>query len=93
VRRLLLIIFLTLFGLGVGLAVGALLMRRVDRAARAMRPSSVADRAVHAIGGVRQRVTGAVDAAGRAAAQRQAELRAEFDVPTVRETLRGGGPA
>ena len=86
-RRLITTFFLLLFGLGVGLAVGAIEMRRVDKAAQAMTPKALARRAGRAAVTTRHRLVGAWDEARSAAAEREAELRAEFNVPTARQLL------
>lgn len=81
------IIFLTLFGLGIGLAIGVILMRRVDRAAAKATPGNVADQVLKAGTRIANRVRVAAGEAGRAAADREAELREQFDVPTTAAAL------
>ena len=88
--RLLFRIFLLLFGLGAGLVVGALVMRRVDRAAQALAPQNLARRAGRGVVTARHRLTDALDEARRAAAEREAELRAEHGIaPLVDPQGRG----
>lgn len=88
-RRLFLTIFLTLFGLGIGLAVGAVLMHRWERqtarTASQLNPENVATEIGNAVGGLRHRWAIVRTAASRAAAEREAELRDRFGVPTVAE--------
>lgn len=80
-RRLLLLIFLTLFGLGVGLALGAITMRRVDKAASKVAPENIADQAVRTVTVVRARLRDAIDEGSRARAETEADLRERFNVP------------
>lgn len=88
-RRLFLTIFLTLFGLGVGLAVGAILMRRWEkttaRTASQISPDNVAVEVGNWIGGLRHRWNVMRAAGAQAAADREAELRERYGVPTVAE--------
>lgn len=86
-RKLLFASSVTVFGLGVGVVVGIVLMRRVDRAATAMKPTNLADRGARAAFTVRDRIVGALDEGARVAAEREAQLRAEYVVPTFEETL------
>lgn len=82
-------IFSLMFGLGLGLALGMLLMRRVDRAAQAVAPNNLAHQAGRAAGGMTVRLQDAWAESRRVAAEREAELRAEFNVPTARDILAG----
>lgn len=88
-RRLLLTIFLTLFGLGIGLVVGAVLMRRWEqtsaRTASRLTPEAVATEAGRTWATVRHRARVVAEVASRAAAEREAELRQRFGVPTIAE--------
>lgn len=86
-RRLLLIIFLTLFGLGIGLAIGAILMRRVDQAAAKVAPENLADQAARYAASLGERFREAVAEGSQAAAETEAELRARYGVPTVEEAM------
>lgn len=86
-RRLFRASFLTVLGLGTGLAVGAILMRRVDRAAAQMKPANMADRLTRNAAELGARVRGAMSEAAAAAQARESELRREFDVPTVGEAV------
>jgi outer membrane murein-binding lipoprotein Lpp len=90
VRRLLLLIFFTLFGLGIGLVVGAIFMRRVDHAASKMSPENVAEQVVHAAATARERLRAAAAEASRAKQETEAQLRTRFRVPTVEEAARTG---
>lgn len=80
-------IFLLFFGLGLGLLVGAFLVRKMDEASQAVAPANVARNAGRAAGGLLNRLRDAAEETARVAAIREAELRAEFNVPTVREAL------
>jgi hypothetical protein len=80
-------IFLLFFGLGLGLLVGAFVVRKMDEASQAVAPTNVARNAGRAAGGFLNRLRDAAEETARVAAIREAELRAEFDVPTVREAL------
>lgn len=91
-RKLLLFIFLTLFGLGIGLAIGAILMRRVDRAAAQVRPDNLAAAAAGKAVEWRERLNVAMEAGARAAAEKEAELRQEYGVPTMSEVARQHRP-
>ncbi|MBW3659427.1 MAG: hypothetical protein KY457_12365 [Actinobacteria bacterium] len=78
-------IFTLFFGLGVGLLVGAFVVKRIDDATRAVAPANLAHRAGRSVGGLSGAFRRAVDEGKRAAAAREAELRAEFNVPTARD--------
>lgn len=82
-------IFLLFFGLGLGLFVGAVVVRKVDEASQAVAPTNVARNAGRAAGGFVERLREAAIETNRAAAAREAELRAEWNVPTMRQALRG----
>lgn len=88
-RRLLLLIFLTLFGMGIGLIAGAIVMRRVDRAAAKVAPETVMDQVVQGAASLRTRWRAAVAAGSAAATETEAQLRARYDVPTVEEAAAG----
>lgn len=81
--------FFASVGLGAGLLVGAYVVRRMDEASRAVAPGNLAHQAGRAAGGVADRFRAAVEEGRAAAAEREAELRAQWQVPTVRETLEG----
>ncbi|HVM19231.1 MAG TPA: hypothetical protein VM307_04655 [Egibacteraceae bacterium] len=71
-------LFFAMLGLGAGVAIGVVVVRKVERAQRAMRPDNLAASAAARAGGVRGRLAAAVDQ-GRAAAQaKEAELRAVY---------------
>jgi hypothetical protein len=74
-------------GLGAGLLIGAYVVRRLDEAQRAVAPSNLAGNAGRAAGSFAGRVRAASEEARAAAAAREAELRATFDVPSVRSAL------
>jgi hypothetical protein len=76
-------IFTLFFGLGLGLLVGGFIVKRVDDASRAVAPANLAHRAGRSVGGLSEAVRRAVDEGRRAAAAREAELRAEYAVPTA----------
>ena len=80
-------IFTLFFGLGLGLLVGAFVVRRVDEATQAVAPNNVARNAGRAAGSFADRLKVAVDEGRRAANAREAELRATFDIPSVGQAL------
>lgn len=80
-------LFTLTLGLGAGLLVGGYVVRRVDRAARAAHPVALADRAGRAAGTFGSRVQLAAEAGRAAAADREAQLRRDWDVPPLRVAL------
>jgi hypothetical protein len=79
--------FALTLGLGAGLLVGGYVVRRIDRATRAAHPVQLADRAGHAAGNFSSRLQLAAAAGRAAAADREAQLRREWDVTPVRDAL------
>ena len=79
--------FTLALGLGAGVVVGAYVVRRLDDAQRAVQPTTLAGNAGRAAAGLGERLRAATDAGRIAAAEREAELRGRFDVPSLRETL------
>jgi hypothetical protein len=84
------LIFLTLFGLGIGLVVGAILMRRVDQTAAKFAPENLLEQASQAAVTARFRLRDAIAEGSRAASETEAELRTRFGVPTVKEAAERG---
>ena len=82
-------IFLLFFGLGLGLLVGAFVVKRIDEASQAVAPSNVARNAGRAAGGFMTRLQDAAAETRAVAAEREAELRAQYGVPTMRQALQG----
>lgn len=82
-------IFSLFFGLGLGLLVGAFVIRRMDQASRAVRPDSLAAAAGRAAGGLSTRLRAALDETRRVAAEREAELRAQFQIPDLTDLAPG----
>lgn len=80
-------IFLLFFGLGLGMLVGAFVVRKMEEASQAVAPTNVARTAGRVAGGFLNRLRDAAEETSRVAAIREAELRAEFAIPTVREAL------
>ncbi len=80
-RRAATALVLALFGAGAGLAVGAILMRRIDRATARVAPSNLVEQATRAW----DRLKVAFEEGERGAAEREADLRREFNVPSVRQ--------
>ena len=80
-------IFFTFLGLGIGLFIGAFVVRRMDAASRAVAPGTLAHQAGRVAGTLVDRVRAAVAEGRQAMREREAELRAEYQVPHVRETL------
>ncbi len=84
-RRVATTLVLALVGVGAGLAVGAILMRRLDRATARLAPRSLAAQTTRAAANVRDRLKAAFEEGELSAAEREADLRREFNVPSVRE--------
>ncbi len=82
-------LFLLVFGLGLGLVVGAIIMKRVDDAAKSVSPSNLASSAGKAAGTLADRLRAAADETRRVAAEKEAELRTQFNVPTASDLLQG----
>lgn len=66
-------LFFAMLGLGGGLALGVLAMRKVERTQKALAPGAIVD----AVGG---RIRAAVEAGRAAMAAKEAELRAEHGI-------------
>lgn len=81
--------FSVAIGLGAGLLVGAYVVRRMDEASQAVAPANLAAQAGRAAGSFAERLRAAVDEGRLAAAEREAELRGQFDVPSVRDAVGG----
>ena len=81
--------FTLALGLGAGLLVGAYVVRRLDEAQRAVAPANLAGQAGRAAGGFAERMRLAAAEGRAAAAEREAELRSRFDVPSVRDAVSG----
>lgn len=71
--------FALALGLGAGLLVGGYVVHRIDRATRAAHPVQVGDRAGRAAGGFLTRVQDAAVAGRAAAADREAQLRRDWE--------------
>jgi len=82
-------IFSTSLGLGIGLLVGAYVVRRLDEASRAVAPTNLAQQAGRAAGGAAERLRTAAAQGRQAMAAKETELRSAYDVPSLRETLGG----
>ena len=82
-------VFTLALGLGAGLLVGAYVVRRLDEAQRAVAPANLAGQAGRAAGGFAERMRLAAAAGRTAAAEREAELRSQFHVPSVRDAVSG----
>ncbi len=79
--------FTLALGLGAGVIVGAYIVRRLDDAQRAVQPTNLAGNAGRAAASFSDRLKAAAAEGRVAAAEREAELRGRFDVPSLRETL------
>ena len=77
-------------GLGAGLLIGAYVVRRMDEASQAVAPVNLANQAGRVAGGFAERLREAVEEGRGAAAEREADLRGRFDVPSVRDAVSGG---
>jgi hypothetical protein len=82
-------VFSLALGLGAGLLIGAYVIRRLDEAQQAVAPTTLAGQAGRAAATLTERFKEAAAAGREAAAAREAELRARFEVPSVREALGG----
>lgn len=82
-------VFSLALGLGTGLVIGVYVVRQLEQAQRAVAPTTLAGQAGRAAGTFAARLREATDEGRRAAAAREAELRASFDIPSVREALGG----
>jgi hypothetical protein len=80
-------IFSIFLGLGIGLLVGAFVVRRLDEATRAASPANLAGQAGRAAGGLAERARAAIEEGRAAMAEREAELRTEHHVAPLRDTL------
>lgn len=74
-------------GLGAGLLIGAYVVKRLDDAQKAVAPAHLAGQAGRAAGTLVERYQEARLEGRSAAAEREAELRNRFDVPSVRRAL------
>ena len=81
--------FSVALGLGAGLLIGAYVIKRLDEAQQAVAPTHLAGQAGRAAASLGERFREAAAAGREAAAAREAELRAQYHVPGVREALRG----
>jgi hypothetical protein len=82
-------VFSLALGLGAGLVIGAYVVRRLDQAQQAVAPANLAGQAGRAAGTFAERVRHASEEGRKAAAEREAELRGQYDVPSVRQALGG----
>jgi hypothetical protein len=73
--------FWTLFGLGMGAAVGIGVMRWAGRTAERLTPRSMSQRSLDLAQDWRERLTNALDEGRAAMAEREAELRAQLVEP------------
>lgn len=83
-------IFTLFFGLGLGLLVGAFVVKRLDEASKAVAPNNVARNAGRAAGSFGNRLKDAMAEGRRVANEREAELRADYDIPSVSRALGRG---
>ncbi len=82
-------VFTLALGLGAGLVIGAYVVRRLDDASRAMAPTSLAGQAGRAAGNLAEQARAALEQGRLAAADREGELRGQYEVPRVRDALHG----
>ncbi len=71
-------LFFAMLGLGAGVVIGAIVVRKVERTGRALRPENLAATAASRAGGARGRFAAAVEMGRAAAAEKEAELRAVY---------------
>ncbi|MFP4149659.1 MAG: hypothetical protein ACLFV0_09225 [Nitriliruptoraceae bacterium] len=81
-------LFTLTLGLGAGVVVGVYLVRRLDQAQQAVQPSTLAGNAGRAAAGLGTRLQAALAEGRVAAAEREADLRSRFDVPSLGTALR-----
>jgi hypothetical protein len=74
-------IFWTLFGLGMGAAIGIGVMRWASRTAERLTPRSLGQRTLEAAAQWRERLADALEEGRAAMAEREAELRAQLVEP------------
>jgi hypothetical protein len=74
-------IFWTLFGLGMGAAIGIGVMRWASRTAERLTPKSLGQRGLEAAAQWRERLADALEEGRAAMAEREAELRAQLVEP------------
>jgi hypothetical protein len=79
--------FTLALGLGAGLLIGAYVVRRLEQAQQAVAPTNLANQAGRAAGSFAERLQLAAEEGRRAAAEREAELRGRYVVPSVRQSL------
>jgi hypothetical protein len=79
--------FTLALGLGAGIVIGAYVVKRLDDAQKAVAPTNLAGQAGRAAGSFAERLRVARQEGRLAAAEREQELRARFDVPSVRQAL------
>ena len=72
--------FFAMLGLGAGIAIGIYVTRQARAAQEALKPSSVAARAVSGAGGLRERFAAALEEGRTAAERKEAELRTTYQV-------------
>lgn len=70
--------FFAIVGLGAGVAVGVWTIRKIERASQQLAPDALASRAGERASGLGIRLSEALEVGRLAAAEREAELRAEF---------------
>ena len=73
--------FFAMLGLGAGIAIGIYLTKQARAAQEALKPSSVAARAVSGAGGLRERIRLSVEAGMDAAQRKEIELRTAYQIP------------
>ena len=71
-------LFFAMLGLGAGVAIGVVAVRKVEKTRRALRPDNLAASAAARAGGVRGRLAAAVEQGRAAAAEKESELRAVY---------------
>lgn len=82
-------IFSLFLGLGLGLFLGAYVVRRIDRAAQAVTPTNIAAGAGRAAGAFVERFRAALAEGRQVAETEEARLRAEHGVPNGRAGVTG----
>lgn len=71
-------LFFALLGLGAGVALGVYAIRKIEDTQRKLSPDHIAGATAARVGSFSERLSAAVDSGRRAAADKEAELRAVY---------------
>jgi hypothetical protein len=76
-------LFFAMIGLGAGVTIGAIAVRKAEEARQRLTPARLASSAVDRAGGLRERIDAALAAGREASLAKEAELRAVYRVRGV----------